>query len=355
MPARDANGALRNFWTAAVLASLLLHAAVFIALRAWNPLAPRAGSFAPEPEFIKVVFASPPAPAPPAPEPATPHRFTELPPDRADEAPAHADYLSNVASRARDLVPGGEDHGPPASPGRADYPQVAMAAGAAGVEAGQSRGEEAASPARAASVPDPAVPAAGRDASALDREAGAELKPAPPGEGLTAAAEHPLAAPPRQGTPAGEDPLADFRRVDPSAALATRPHAGAPGDADINQEGMASPEGNVRLLGNVSLNTTAWVYGFWMQRFRRAVEAHWNAPYAFKIGVIRGWTLVGLEVSRTGELLKLEVLDEEGHWSLRDASVAAIQAAAPFEPLPADAPEQTLRLQIRMTYTDYSQ
>jgi hypothetical protein len=36
----------------------------------------------------------------------SPQTFTELPPDRADKAPEHADFLSNVTSRARDRAPG---------------------------------------------------------------------------------------------------------------------------------------------------------------------------------------------------------------------------------------------------------
>ncbi len=318
MPARDAYGTRSSVWTAALLVALLLHAAALLGLRRWDPAAAAVQAMAPAPEPLQFVFAPDATPAP-----AAPREFTELPADRAEEAPERPDFLSNVDSRARDAAPGGEEAGRPRSEGRADFPQVAMAAGEAAAAIPQPRGEE----------------------SALgERE---------PTESARDALAEPQAAPPRQGLPTGEDPLAAFRRFDPATLTAPAPQAGAPGTADINQEAMASADGNVRLLGEVSLNTTAWVYGYWMQRFRRAVEAHWNAPYAFQIGMIRGWTLVGLEVSRTGALLQLEVLGEEGHWTLRDASVAAIQAAAPFEPLPPDAPEQTLRLQIRMIYTDY--
>jgi len=303
--ARDAYRTRPSVWTLALVLALLVHVGVIVGVARLHLAEARAlpASEAPPPP-LEFVFA---------PSPEEPRQFTELPEDRADAPPEHPEQLSNVDSRARDLTTGGEDTARPHSEGRADFPQVAMDTGA------QST---------------PPAPAGA---------------PAPVSE----AEESPRGVLPRQGTPAAEDPLADFRRYDPAKTLNPQPPSPRPGNADVRQEAMASPDGNVKLLGDVSLNTSAWVYGYWMQRFRRAVEAHWNAPYAFKIGMMQGWTLVGLEVSRTGELLKVEVLDEQGHWTLRDASVAAIQAAAPFEPLPPDAPEQTLRLQIRMIYTDY--
>lgn len=354
MTAKDTGGALRSAWMAAVLASLLLHALLLVGAKHFAPLAARHGALPPDAEFIAVdledlpwpeALAADPA-APSAPAPQQPREFTELPADRADAPPARADFLSNVDSRARDLQPGGEDDALPHSEGRAELPQVAMVPGA-GASAADNTPQAAPAPA-ASAVPSAAATPEAAGGSALNESSVEALA----GEGLRRA--EPAA---RQESPPSDDPLAAFRRFDPAALAAPAPSAGArvgtSGNADIAQEGMASPDGNVRLLGNVSLNTSAWVYGFWMQRFRRAVEAHWHPPYAFQIGVIKGWTLVALEVSRNGELRQLEVLDEEGHWTLRDASVAAIKAAAPFEPLPADSPEPSIRLQIKMIYTDY--
>lgn len=347
MTAKDNGGALRNAWIAALLASLLLHALLLAGAKHFAPLAARHGVLPADAEFLPVDLADIPWPealaaAPSAPEPEAPREFTELPADRAEAPPARADFLSNVDSRARDLMPGGEDDALPHSDGRAELPQVAMVPGA-----GAPAAADQAQPAPAAAPSAAATPEAAGE-SALDAPSVESLA----GEGLRRA--EPAA---RQAGPTSEDPLAAFRRFDPSALAVPAPNTGAgvatPGNADIAQEGMASPDGNVRLLGNVSLNTSAWVYGFWMQRFRRAVEAHWHPPYAFQIGMIKGWTLVALEVSRSGELQQLEVLGEEGHWTLRDASVAAIKAAAPFEPLPADSPEPSIRLQIKMIYTDY--
>lgn len=348
MTAKESHSGLRTAWAAAVLASLLLHALLLVGAKHFAPLAARHGALPPDAEFLPVDLADlpwPPAAEPPvAPADDSPREFTELPADRADTPPARADFLSNVDSRARDLLPGGEEDALPHSEGRAELPQVAMTPGAGASGAADSP-QPAPAQAQGVTTTPQAAGEAAQGESSIDALAGEGLRRAEPA--------------PRQGSPTSDDPLAAFRRFDP-AALDAPATAGLPaargaqaGNADIAQEGMASPDGNVRLLGEVSLNTSAWVYGFWMQRFRRAVEAHWHPPYAFQIGMIKGWTLVALEVSRTGALLQLEVLDEEGHWTLRDASVAAIKAAAPFEPLPADSPEPSIHLQIKMIYEDY--
>ena len=57
-----------------------------------------------------------------------------------------------------------------------------------------------------------------------------------------------------------------------------------------------------------------------------------------------------VEISRSGKLLRLDLLDQQGHPSLSRAAQGALRAMAPIEPLPADFPEPTLILRIRMTY-----
>jgi hypothetical protein len=149
------------------------------------------------------------------------------------------------------------------------------------------------------------------------------------------------------------DPLAAFRRSDEPRrdppAMPSRP-----GFSSIFQEALANPDGNAALSGPLSMNTTAWINGFWMQRFRRDVSAKWVAPYAYNIGMIHGWTVVHLEVDRSGELLSLAVIDEAGHYTLKDASILAIQDSAPFLPLPTEFPEETFVVRIKMVYADYN-
>src|SRR5512139_1354025 len=92
----------RRQWVIAWSLTLALHALGTIGLQAGRqrvPAPPR------EPEPIQLTFVGPP-PATAAPQ--APTYFTELPADRKDQAPEHADFLSNVTSRARDRVPGGD-------------------------------------------------------------------------------------------------------------------------------------------------------------------------------------------------------------------------------------------------------
>lgn len=241
------------------------------------------------------LFTPPPRPAPSEDilefvfSPSEPTRFTELPADRAEAPAENPELLSNVDSRARDALPGGALRSSPHSEGLADFPQVAMAPAGAPPEASREFAE----------VPD---------------------------------RSHPLAARPA------------FEAAEPVREAA---EAGA---EDIYQEAAHAPEANAALGGDISLSTTAWVYGHWMQRFRRAVQANWYPPYAFKIGMLHGWTRVELEVAPSGELLRLQVLDDEGHTSLRESSLAALRAAAPFDALPADFPDETLVVQVKMNY-----
>ena len=67
--------------------------------------------------------------------------------------------------------------------------------------------------------------------------------------------------------------------------------------------------------------------------------------------MISGWALLELEIARSGELLRATVVaDDVGHWSLVDAAVYAVEAAAPYRSLPESFPDETLRLRIRFSY-----
>jgi hypothetical protein len=115
---------------------------------------------------------------------------------------------------------------------------------------------------------------------------------------------------------------------------------------------MDNPSGNAGLTGDVSLNTTAWDYAPWLQRFGRQLMHRWIPPPAYSIGLLKegGWAVFELEISRAGEILRLQVLEEQGHPLLRQASEGALRNMHPIEPLPNDFPEPTLLLRIRMIY-----
>ena len=226
--------------------------------------------------------------------------FSELPPDRKDVAPRQPDFLSNVTSRARDPIPGG-DAALPRMQGEIDVPMVKI--------------EPDGTPPRPTPPPEPAPRA---------------TEPATPSSGLVSS------VPAKPEAQPGDE-------------------ARAPGSAtgsDMPQPEMANPDGSASLTGDVSLNTTAWDYAPWLQRFGRQLMARWFAPPAYSLGILKegGWALVELEISRAGKVLRQELLEEQGHPSLSLAAQSALRSMAPVEPLPADFPEPTLILRIRMIY-----
>lgn len=293
------HGTRRGVWIAAGVLALLIHAATLAGLqgtRLFSPAPVRA-----EPPPIQLVFAKDDTPA------EAPRFFTELPPDRADRAPEHPDALSNVDSRARDRVPGGEAGALPRLTGSSDAPEVALVPGKP--QAAPAPGTEAARPTPQAE-PEPPVDAA---------------------QGLRTA---PDAAP---GTDAPETASRVILR---------------PGTSDIRQEAMANVTGNTALDGEITLNTTAWDYAPWLQRFRREFVQNWYAPSAYYLGLIQGWNVIRVEIGKDGSLQKLEVLDSQGHPSLVQSSEGAFRALAPYQPLPSDFPEAHLVLTVKLVYPE---
>jgi hypothetical protein len=127
---------------------------------------------------------------------------------------------------------------------------------------------------------------------------------------------------------------------------------GYAGRSDMHQPQMDNPEGNASLAGDVSLNTTAWDYAPWLQRFGRRLMKTWFAPEAYYLGVLKegGWAVIEVEIAPSGQMLRLDLLEEQGHSSLIRAATTAVRGLDPVERLPAGFPEKTLILRIRMIY-----
>jgi outer membrane biosynthesis protein TonB len=142
----------------------------------------------------------------------------------------------------------------------------------------------------------------------------------------------------------------DSKPTQPASDALQRP-PGSGGNSDIHQEEMANPDGNAGLTGDVSLNTTAWDYAPWLQRFGRELMHRWMAPPAYYLGLFKGgWVVIELEISRSGKLLRFQILEQQGHPFLINAAESAVRNMAPYEALPADFPEPTLILRLRMIY-----
>ncbi len=307
----------RDTWLIAWVLTLLLHAAVLLVVRGMSPPGPPSTIRRPEP--IRLVFASG---TPGKRSTEQPRVFTELPPDRADAAPKKADFLSNVTSRARDRVPGG-DAATPRKQGEADAPMVKL--------------ESEGGPSRASTVP---LPPRTNELDA-PRTAESPQRSELPAQAPVGATGTRLASPQTTGR--------DTIRLTGDGAL--RGAIGS-GNSDIDQPEMANPGGNASLTGDVSLNTTAWNYAPWLQRFSRQVMRRWIPPPAYSLGILKdgGWGVFVIEISRSGKVLRFERLEEQGHPSLIDAAEGALRYVDPIEPLPADFPEPTLILRVRMIY-----
>jgi hypothetical protein len=328
-------------WVYAVLLTLFVHVGIVLGALLLRPFDPSTAASV-EPDVIQVVFA--PEPESHSKEPSF---FSELPPDRADESPERADLLSNVDSRARDNAPGGTDEGLPSQEGESEAPHVRM-------ETGTPGSPEVVSEETTGAGAEPREPA---DAQESPKDSEEDPSPADP-EGVTlpvdqeGAEEETMADPslvPGQNEPEVLDPLENLRREKSGSDLPDPSQPGV-GSSDILQEAMSNPEGNTQLYGDISLNTIAWDYAPWLQEFRRRVIQRWRAPYGYYLGVINGWTLVELEIARSGELLRMEVLGEDGHESLKNASVGVLKAVKPYRRLPDHFPEESLILQIKLVY-----
>jgi outer membrane biosynthesis protein TonB len=304
----------RKPWLTAWALTLALHLAAILLLLRLPPPAPPPSLHRIEP--IRLVFART-VPGAHQSESDQPHAFTELPPDRADAAPKHADFLSNVTSRARDNAPGGND-ATPRMQGESDVPMVKLQAGGG-----------ASPPTTAPPDLQHPAPATARASESPQHKEGAKAQAA-----ATGAATSPSES-------------RTIRATDVSPHNLT-----GSGSSDIDQPETANPNGNAPLSGDVSLNTIAWDYAPWLQRFGQQLMHRWIAPPAYAIGLLKegGWAVIEVEISKSGEMLRLQVLEEHGHPSLSQAAQSALRSMAPIERLPANFPEPTLILRLRMIY-----
>jgi len=106
----------------------------------------------------------------------------------------------------------------------------------------------------------------------------------------------------------------------------------------------------VAVDGDFSLNTYEWDYAPWMHRFTNELYRHWVPPYAYRLGILQGHTVIKLVVRKDGTVASLDVQETEGHESLHEASEAALRAFAPYAPLPPTFPEENLVIILGLYY-----
>jgi outer membrane biosynthesis protein TonB len=105
-------------------------------------------------------------------------------------------------------------------------------------------------------------------------------------------------------------------------------------------------------MGGFSLNTYQWDFAPYMLWLKNHVQRNIFPPAAFtRMGIISGNTVLRFRISRDGVLQGMELAGYEGHKSLMETSVRAIQLSAPFRALPKDFPEDYLEVTAHFEYT----
>lgn len=120
------------------------------------------------------------------------------------------------------------------------------------------------------------------------------------------------------------------------------------------QPGWQNSDSRAPELGSFSLNTYAWDYAPYLLWLKDRVQHNIYPPPAFtQMGIISGRTILRFRITRDGVLQNLTVLGYEGHKSLMETSLRAIQTSAPFRNLPKDFPEPYLEVTALFDYTVY--
>ncbi len=73
-------------------------------------------------------------------------------------------------------------------------------------------------------------------------------------------------------------------------------------------------------------------WGPWLAKLKQKVEANWTAAEVGESHLV----ILAFDVGRDGELLDVRLSKSSGHAPTDNAAIAAIQNAAPFNPLPAE-------------------
>ncbi|MGH7495653.1 MAG: hypothetical protein ACREOO_25105 [bacterium] len=118
-------------------------------------------------------------------------------------------------------------------------------------------------------------------------------------------------------------------------------------EAGLDQRTSRAPE-----LGSFSLNTYAWNYAPYLLWLKKRIQSNIYPPPAFThMGLISGQTRLRFRILRDGTLQGLELLEYNGHMSLMQTSMRAVEVSIPFKKLPEDFPEDYLEITAQFEYS----
>jgi hypothetical protein len=102
--------------------------------------------------------------------------------------------------------------------------------------------------------------------------------------------------------------------------------------------------------GSITLNTYEWDYASYILHMKRKLKSNIFPPAIFTyMGGISGETTLMFRVWPDGKMTNLIVIEFNGHRTLMETSVTAVEKSSPFRPLPDNFPEEYLEL----TWTFY--
>jgi len=282
----------------------------------------------------------------PADEPAT---YVSVPDRQAEpEAPEKPEYLALHHSIAADNEMGAAEQ--PSAQEESEYEKVEIRkedlAGAGGVAfSPQPNPHEK-----------PATQPRETGAEAADNDQAAGDDQQPTGEWPVPAAEAEAGGKTKQeknDTEVADNPdLEDWWGGQREPSILKAGDQGAVGDRgfDFNQSASGAMTSGVAVIDQFQLSTVEWDWGPWVQVFGNELHRHWVPPYAYRLGLLDGTTIIRLVVEKDGRPSSLVVVDRQGHESLHEASVAALRAFAPYKPLPPGFPEENLVITLSLHY-----
>lgn len=103
--------------------------------------------------------------------------------------------------------------------------------------------------------------------------------------------------------------------------------------------------------GSISLNTYEWEYASYILHMKKRLKSNIFPPAIFTyMGGISGETTLMFRVQLDGSMTDLSVLGYNGHRTLMETSVTAVEKSSPFRPLPDNFPEDYLELRWTFFY-----
>ena len=167
----------------------------------------------------------------------------------------------------------------------------------------------------------------------------------------SSAAEKADAAPPEKEEPA--QAMASSQRTGYNASSFRREFlTGSAPAVPESSPGREQHQTRAPEFGSFSLNTYEWDFAPYLRYLKNRIQGNIYPPPAFThMGLISGQTRLRFRIHRDGRLEGPDLLEYNGHISLMQTSMRAVQVSVPMKKLPEDFPEEFLEITAQFDYT----